>query len=341
MTNAPDHPLRLRGIPSIEVRDADRYVGYVEQLRLDTQLVRSDGDFEFSGQFMALEGFGISVGHWGCRAVLRGDMWGHTVSFPLRGGASVIGHGRVEHQQRGLILGMGASEVDIVFEPRFSTIALTFDPGLLRAHLQELVGVDRVELALEPNIDLNSGSGLYLQRLAQFLVAEIERRPADLASPRTFAALRESFIHTLLATQLRSLALERPTPDVGQRRIQALEGYIEEHLDEPLPLGELASHVGVSVRAVQLAFERYRGLSPSKFIHERRLERAARLLRSGDESTTVLEVALDCGFNHTGRFARSYCERFGELPSETLRHGPRRVPPSSLTHSHSRRSTSV
>ena len=85
-----------------------------------------------------------------------------------------------------------------------------------------------------------------------------------------------------------------------------LEGYIEAHLDEPLTLKELATRAGVSGRAIQLAFQRYRGLSPSKFVRERRLERAAQLLRTGEGELTVLDKPLD------PRRLREVLERFSD-----------------------------
>jgi AraC-like DNA-binding protein len=36
---------------------------------------------------------------------------------------------------------------------------------------------------------------------------------------------------------------------------------------------------------------------------------------------SVTAVAMNFGFFHLGRFATSYRKRFGESPSETLRHG--------------------
>ena len=319
MTAAPDYPLRLSGVPSIRLRDEDEYGGYVEQLKADLELIRSRGDFEFSGQFVSMDGFGVSVGHWGSRTLLHAQMSNYTVSFPLRGLALVPNCGRIEHRERALILGARGAELSIDLGDNFSNIALSFEPTVIRDHLRALVGVERVEFALEPEIDLRTGSGMYLQRLAHVIVAEIQCRPEQRSVPGGLAGLREGFIHALLATQVRSSAFERPTLDVGERRVQELESYIQEHLDGELTLGELAAEVGVSVRAVQLAFRRYRGQSPAEFIRARRLERAAKLLRVGGASVTVLDVALDCGFSHTGRFARSYCERFGELPSETLR----------------------
>ena len=51
------------------------------------------------------------------------------------------------------------------------------------------------------------------------------------------------------------------------------------------------------------------------------LEAARRELMSAErDQTTVTVVALQYGFYHLGRFAGTYRETFGELPSETLKH---------------------
>jgi AraC-like DNA-binding protein len=43
------------------------------------------------------------------------------------------------------------------------------------------------------------------------------------------------------------------------------------------------------------------------------------LKQKSSGSTSVTEVAMNCGFSHLSKFASAYKERFGELPSETLR----------------------
>jgi transcriptional regulator GlxA family with amidase domain len=55
-----------------------------------------------------------------------------------------------------------------------------------------------------------------------------------------------------------------------------------------------------------------------------RLDKARQALQSGEVggaagAAGVTKVALDNGFSHLGRFARSYHARFGELPSATAR----------------------
>ena len=49
-----------------------------------------------------------------------------------------------------------------------------------------------------------------------------------------------------------------------------------------------------------------------------RLDRARRELLAGGLNANVTSVALAWGFDHLGRFAASYRERFGETPRETL-----------------------
>jgi AraC-like DNA-binding protein len=56
------------------------------------------------------------------------------------------------------------------------------------------------------------------------------------------------------------------------------------------------------------------------FLRERRLDRAhVQLAEASAGSLRVTDVALRCGFQHLSEFAARYRERFGCLPSQTLR----------------------
>jgi transcriptional regulator GlxA family with amidase domain len=56
------------------------------------------------------------------------------------------------------------------------------------------------------------------------------------------------------------------------------------------------------------------------YLREVRLRRAHETLRRSDPSVvTVASVAYDWAFTNLGRFAAAYAERYGELPSDTLR----------------------
>lgn len=58
------------------------------------------------------------------------------------------------------------------------------------------------------------------------------------------------------------------------------------------------------------------------YLREIRLDRVHAELSTADPSTgvTVTDIAYRWGFLHLARFAQAYKQKFGELPSATLRH---------------------
>jgi AraC-like DNA-binding protein len=88
------------------------------------------------------------------------------------------------------------------------------------------------------------------------------------------------------------------------------------HLDNPeLGTAAICEATGLSPRAVQKAFLRQSGLTPTAYINERRLARAAELL-SGPDQRSITEVAFDVGFQDPAFFSRCFRKRFGAAPSE-------------------------
>ena len=105
----------------------------------------------------------------------------------------------------------------------------------------------------------------------------------------------------------------------ADKRLVALaEDYMQEHYAHPLTSAEIAKRLSVTPRRLQYAFKSVRGLSPRIVLSNLRLDEARRLLQSAGPEASVMDVALDCGFSHAGRFAKSYANRFGELPSTML-----------------------
>lgn len=133
------------------------------------------------------------------------------------------------------------------------------------------------------------------------------------AAPHADARLESLLAHVMLrqAPSARRGAL-------SAARLAALEDWIDAHLAEPLTLGRLCAQAGVGARSLQLAFEARRGMSPLRFVSERRFTAAHRRLMRASPSQTVTSVALDCGFDHMGRFSLGYKRMFGESPSQTL-----------------------
>lgn len=137
--------------------------------------------------------------------------------------------------------------------------------------------------------------------------------------PATGRALEAALLDAILLgmPHSRSALLAAPRPVSGKDHGDRARAWLEEHYREPVSVADLAAGVGLSVRQLQEVVRVRFGLAPTQLLREIRLERARELLASGT-AATVAEAALDVGCTHLGRFAASYRERFGELPSQTL-----------------------
>ncbi|MDF5758286.1 helix-turn-helix domain-containing protein [Spongiactinospora sp. TRM90649] len=95
------------------------------------------------------------------------------------------------------------------------------------------------------------------------------------------------------------------------------EDYIERHLHDPcLTAGRVASVMGISARHLSRVFEPS-GTTPSRFILQRRLERARhQLADSAARELTIADIAYRLGFSSQAHFARVFRAQFGRTPSE-------------------------
>jgi transcriptional regulator GlxA family with amidase domain len=105
---------------------------------------------------------------------------------------------------------------------------------------------------------------------------------------------------------------------VASASVRRAEAYIHAHAGWPLTLEQIAMAADISPRALQDGFRRFRGTTPIRFLRDVRLDQARELFRSPGHGT-VTEVAFGAGFVHLGRFSAQYFERFGDLPSDTIR----------------------
>ena len=103
--------------------------------------------------------------------------------------------------------------------------------------------------------------------------------------------------------------------------VRRAEQFIEEHARDAIALAELTGVAGVSARALQMGFRRFRDTTPMAYLRSRLELARTELAKAGQQRGSVATVANAFGFGHLGRFARDYERRFGELPSQTLCRG--------------------
>jgi AraC-like DNA-binding protein len=138
--------------------------------------------------------------------------------------------------------------------------------------------------------------------------------------PVSTAQLHYRLMATLLASQPHdaSSRLSAIGLPVAPRCVRQAEGYLEAHCAEPITPEALAAVTGVSVRSLFLGFQRFRGVSPMRWLRELRLHRARQELLGCGPAVHVTDVALRWGFYHLGRFAQEYRQTYGETPAQTL-----------------------
>src|SRR5215471_6331337 len=100
-----------------------------------------------------------------------------------------------------------------------------------------------------------------------------------------------------------------------ERRVYRVMDYIEGHLAEELTLEQLAAVAAFSPFHFHRVFAAITGETLSDFIRRIRLERAASALAMLHE-TSVLEIALRCGFSSAATFARAFKGYFGMSATE-------------------------
>lgn len=106
------------------------------------------------------------------------------------------------------------------------------------------------------------------------------------------------------------IPLDLTTDDAMVRRALLL---MQQHIDTPLPVAELARRLDVSRRRLERHFQRTIGMAPTLACKIMRLEYAEFLLRHTPQSVT--EIATSTGFCDSSHFIRAFRERRGMTPA--------------------------
>jgi len=118
----------------------------------------------------------------------------------------------------------------------------------------------------------------------------------------------------------RVLVMKQETAEDYQARMLRVLVHIQQNLDAPLPLEELASIALFSPFHFHRIFRGLIGESVKEHVRRLRLERAAHRLRHTGQQIT--EIGLDAGYQTLESFTRAFHRMFSQSPSEfRARHG--------------------
>lgn len=105
-----------------------------------------------------------------------------------------------------------------------------------------------------------------------------------------------------------------PTEQTYRQRILQVQLFIQDHLDEELPLDRLARVAHFSPYHFHRIFRGLVGEGVNEYVRRLRLEAAAVALKTTDWS--VLDIALRAGYNAHEAFSRAFRQMFGVAPSQ-------------------------
>lgn len=222
--------------------------------------------------------------------------------------------------------GRGLVMVDTPYQPvrkHFSAdsrrIHLRFDTRRVEAACADLLGKKMERpLHFSPFLPFGSAVHAHWMALLQLLISYVDQQ-AHCSNQQLYQMTGhlESAALLLLLNEhdhsYRDRLFASPRPVVPGAVVKA-EQFMALHYRDFLSLDSIAAAAQVSVRSLTAAFRQYRRTTVMGALQTLRLQAAQKALKSSD--ATVAEVAMQCGFMHLGRFARSYQQFFGRLPSE-------------------------
>jgi len=173
------------------------------------------------------------------------------------------------------------------------------------------------------------------ERLADFVLngGRLPCRNVPLSRAASLAALQlldppfeGGFRHAFLTAKalelachvLFNLSREVEREDKGQfsaedhKRLQRAMQLIRSNLEEPLNVHEIANAVGLTRQRLQLGFRMIYGDTVGRIRDKVRMELALELIR--DSKLSMIEIALETGYEHPASFTRAFKVAFGVSP---------------------------
>jgi AraC-like DNA-binding protein len=178
------------------------------------------------------------------------------------------------------------------------------------------IATPRMSRVLRPT----HGDALGFQRLFRHACHLADMGRNLIGQPEVARALEQEMlyavVHCLTADDAGDIAKTRHRHATVVVRF---EEVLTKHIDWKLNMQALCAELGVAERTLRMCCAEVLGVSPTRYVLLRRLNRARAALRRADPSTaTVAEVARNNQFLEFGRFAVTYRSIFGESPSTTL-----------------------
>ena len=160
----------------------------------------------------------------------------------------------------------------------------------------------------KPTADAYRADDLAVMESGAPLINRVEASPEVFDSPRLVATSKIP-LRNRQGEIVGIAGFSRPLDEIGgdtdvSRRFAQVIKHIHRHYGEAMTSKELAKMAGLSVSQFERRFGEAFGVSPRQYLLRIRIESAARLLASTEQ--TVSEIAFACGFHDHAHLSKSF-----------------------------------
>lgn len=248
------------------------------------------------------------------------------VQFSLSGTARIVSNGQEIELKRGELCVLNSkAPVSETFDHDYRHLTVRIPMDRINTVLRQELG--RSDLSFEPVMQSTrvDGAAAAFGHLVRTICDDLDAGVTAYRHERAAEVVEDTLTRLLLASVPHRHAQDYNAPRTSPAPyyIRRIEKYLREvaSIDEPITLDTLVDVSGVKARTLHASFRRFRSVTPMTYVKNYRLDTAHQRLReaAGKGAGSVTEIAMMCGFNHLSKFAHDYRERFGQLPSDTLK----------------------
>lgn len=231
-------------------------------------------------------------------------------------------HGTIANRARDSYLYLPHSSAELRWES-FSALAVRVSLDLVAAVGADLTGirVDEVRF-MSPSPASPALGRLWLQsaKLLWQMFTENDNSSLQPVLHRELVTTMAVSVLTVFPNTTMTLDYLPGPGSVGPASLRRAVDFIDDHMREPIGSADIAAAAGTTTRALQIAFRRHHGVTPTEYLRRARLTGVHRDLLNAEpaDGVTLRHIASRWGFTPSARFVEFYRAEFGIHPAETL-----------------------
>jgi AraC family transcriptional regulator len=156
----------------------------------------------------------------------------------------------------------------------------------------------------------------FIEQIAERILLELttETSAGPLLVESLSSALSAHLVHAYSATEIRLKPPANCNRPLDQRRLARVVDFVEAHITDEFAVADMARTACLSPAHFARQFKVTTGLTPHRFVSERRLALAKAMLIEPDRP--IADIALAAGFSSQANFSRAFRGATGLTPGQ-------------------------